>query len=452
MSLLSSQLELFQDNVLSPSNPVKTHKDFADCRYDISINEIKIVLGLISLIRKSDNEFRTFKFSVTGLARYLGIVHKNRCPDVRDVIERLESKKVILPDDGLPVRERPSIPWLSRCQVSESKNFVELKLNPELAELLTDPEIDTNYLAYQLAIIWQMKSTYSVKLYHLLLKHYWENKDGKVIKNTFERTIVELKDLLKIPMEKYPLPGNFKDKVINIAREECKKYADLIFDVEPKRNGRAIIGYRFVIERNPDYKPEKVELEAVSSRHTGAEKYDKIINDALKGEYQEAVRKLISYKVTKSGIAELIHICKPEQILYVIKSIENATTKPDNIAGAIRQGCRDMSQNQLSEYDRLLIELEKEQAKKQLQQEIVFAQTEAAATVTAQAQVTLKDEMEAYLAQLGEKDFTSLVEDFLGKANGFLKANFVLEEAAKTGTFSRLKLIQYLIDRNMNGN
>lgn len=448
MSLLSPQLELFQDNVLSPSNPVKTHKDFADCRYDISINEIKIVLGLISLIRKSDNEFRTFKFSVTGLARYLGIVHKNRCPDVRAVIERLESKKVILPDDGLPVRERPSVPWLSRCQVSESKNFVELKLNPELAELLTDPEIDTNYLAYQLAIIWQMKSTYSVKIYHLLLKHYWENKDGKVIKNTFERTITELKDLLKIPADTYPLPGNFKDKVINIAREECKKYADLIFDVEPKRNGRSIVGYKFIIARNPDYKPEKVELEAVSSRHTGVEKYDKIINDALKGEYQEAVRKLIYYKVTKSGIAELINICKPEQILFVIKNIEKSTVKPDNIAGAIRQGCREMSQNQLSEYDRILLELEQEQAKKHLQQELLLVETEAAATLTANKQVSEKESLEEYLSKLGVEEFNTLVLEFLSKASELLKARFVLTDAAVPGTISRSKLIQYLMDKN----
>lgn len=449
MNVLGSQLELFEDNALSTSNSVKTHKDFADCRYDATMTEIKIVLGLISLIRESDNEFRTFKFSITGLANYLGIQHKNRCPDVRSAIERLEYKKVILPEEGVSIKERPSVPWLSRCQISESRDFVELKLNPELAELLTDPEIENNYLAYQLAIVWQMKSTYSVKIYHLLVKHFWVNKEGKVIKNTFYKSIAELKELLKIPPDIYPLPGNFKDKVINIAQQECKKYADLVFEIKPEKQGRSIIGYNFIISKNEHYKPEKVELIAESSRYTGIEKYDKIINEALKGEYADSVKKLIHHKVTKQGIAEIIDKCTPEQIDYVVRNIEKASSKIKNIAGAIRQSCRSLADNQPSEYDRLLLEMEKEHQEQQIELEILLAENEAAATLVNNELVRHTEKMDTYIQSLSEQELNQVINEFLVNANGFLKNNFQQEDVKITDSISRKKLIQYLLDKTI---
>lgn len=432
------QSNLFQDKLMSPENQIKTHKEFADCRYEGSVNEIKIILGLMSLIRKYNNEFRTFNFSFDGLAKYLGISHKNRKSIVREIIEGIDGKKVYLPDgfyDDLPLNERPSVPWLVRNQISESRDFVELKLNPELADLIIGPEVDTNYLTYKLAIIWKMRSTYSIKIYHLLLKHFWV-RDGQVIKNSFEMTIAELKKLLQIPDNVYPLPGNFKAKVINTAKQECDKYADITFNVEPKKTGKTITAYKFNIFKNAKYKPEIIELDPIASRLTGLEKYDRVINDAIKNGYDEAVKLLIKNNISKSGVAEIIQICSPTQIINVIKEIEAKKLKHEYIAGTIVNRCREISQGNFdSEYERLRLEINN-------------SINEAAATSSNEDELNsqldkeeIAQKIEA-LKHYSDEEIDQLVEQILNdpKVNSFTK-----ERLQQTGDKRNSKLLELYI-------
>lgn len=445
-----SALALIDDESLLPSNQIKTHKNFADCRYDVTISDIKIILGLVSLVKKYNNEFRSFTFSISGLAHFLGLKHQNKNIEVRKTIEGLKNKQIILPYEGLSKSERPSLPWLVRTQISESRDFVELKLNPELAELLTDPEIDKNYIAAQMATFLKMKSTYAVKLYFLLKKFYWAYNDGSIKKNTFEKSIIELKQLLQIPLEKYPLPGNFKAIVLNAAKKECDKHADISFTLEPlKRNGQgqSIYGYKFTVIKNPNYKPEVINFEPISSRATGMEKYDKIINEALIGDYSEAVKKLIKHEVTKSGIAEIINICSADQIVATVIKLEKSNIKIGNMAGAIRTACREeekINNAPLSEYDRLRKELLKEDKYNDSLKEIEEAKAQIAAGNEKEKNALLEQKAEEYLSQLSTTQFKELIQEFLDNATEMLKYKFEINESLIQGSGSNFRLLNYI--------
>lgn len=450
--VIANHVELLHDDVLASSNKIKTHKNFADCRYDISLREIKIILGLISLTNQADNEFRTYLFSFSGMADFLGLKYHHRCKEIREIIEKLKTRTVILPGEGLLLKERPEVPWLARNQIAESKDFVELKLNPELAEVLLSPEMDRRFIETQMAIVLNMASTYSVKIYLQLKKNFWIDKTGKIIKNTFDLTIQEIRDKLSIPSNLYGLTANLKAKVLEFARKECEDHADLIFDLIPIKRGRSIVGFTFVIDKNPNYQPLTIDLKPISSRLTGMEKalhtYDEIINNALNNGYDEVVPLLIKHKVNKQGVAEIIKDCTPEQIKATIQSIEKSaqTQQFDNIAGVIRKACRETAATapSLSEYDLLLQKQEKERKQALAEAEIRKAEAEAAAKREEEAAAEKRKQIENYITHLEISQFNTLIADFKEKAPEFLKQGFERGECFTPGTNSYNKLVIFL--------
>lgn len=441
-SLSVGQIDLFQDNSLQSSNQIKLHKNFTDCQYDVSIRDIKILFGLISLNTQADNEFKTFRFTISKLADFLGLKYHNRCQDIRKTLEELQDKKVILPDDNLPLKERPVVHWLSRCQVSESKDFVELKLNPELAELFLGPEIDKNYIASIMAIILQMGSTYSTKIYMLMKKNFWVKND-KISKNSFEISIEELKIKLGIPLSKYPKSANFKAKILQTAQRECKQYADIIFDIEPVTKGKQTIGFRFIISFNPDYKATLFDLEPISSRATGMERYNEIIDNAINNGYEKVIKRLIHHKMTKSGIAEVVGLCSPGELEEVIAEIEKLTDIK-NIGGKIRLSCRQIAEERTSGYNLLFEEVKQEKKEIEARKELEEAEKQAAATRTIEAEENIKNQIDRYLRELKMFEFNELLDDMLNNASEIFTFRFNKEDCLKPGTTSYHKLTQYI--------
>jgi plasmid replication initiation protein len=443
------QVELFQDNSLQPSNQIKVHKSFTDCQYNVSIRSIKILFGLISLNTREDNEFKTYRFTISKLADFLGLKYHNRCQDIRKTLEELQDEKVILPDDSLPLRERPVVHWLSRCQVAESKDFVELKLNPELAELFLGPEIDKNYIASIMVIILQMGSTYSTKMYMLLKKYIWV-QNGQIKHNVYEESIEGLKFKLGIPLSKYPKSANFKAKILATAQEECKKYSDIIFDLEPIMKGKTTIGFRFIISKNPDYKAAQFDLEPIGARTTGMERYNEIIDKAIANGYKEAIRQLIRHKMSKSGIAEVVELCSPQELLSVIHEIESFKDI-QNISGKIRNRCREIDQDRSSGYNLLLAEEVKRQQQLEAENELKKAEEQAAADKKVNDETERDVRIKDYLQRLGSVEFDRLIEDFKCNASEILRRGFNKEECLLTGKLSHIRLVEYISSKLDSG-
>lgn len=431
----------YQDTELNPRNKIKTHKNFADCRFKLPITETKLLLGLMSLVKQADNEFRTFRFSLSSLADFLGMKNERRIYEIRDVIESLKDRELILPEEDLPERERPMIHWLSRCQIAESRDYVELKLNPELHELLLSPAIDTNFLTSRMSVFLQMQSRFALKFYLLLLKYFWIS-DGQIRKNKFIMTIAEIKNCLAIDPSLYPRSANLKARVLEIVRKECDEFGELSFTYEPMKKGASVIGWHFTIFQNPNYKPTHIDLKPISSRTTGAEKYTELLNKAVEGPFKEVIPKLIDEGVTRNGILEIIQCCTPSQALSAIHQVK-ASKGTKNKPGAIRQICREYA-SQDSSVDVMIREraerlrIEQETKKKKTQEEA------AAKIIAEQEKARRSEQIREYISKLSAVRFTELLTEFQSNASEFSLKKFKPTESTVPGTVSYLHFAAYL--------
>lgn len=117
---------------------------------------------------------------------------------------------------------------------------IELSFDPKLKPYLL--KLKDNFTTYKLENVIRLKSFYSIRIYELL-KQYEKLKE-----RTF--SITQLREYLCINNEQYPLYANFKQKVLNIAKNELKDKSDIYFDFEEIKQSRKIEKIKFIIRKN----------------------------------------------------------------------------------------------------------------------------------------------------------------------------------------------------------
>jgi len=226
---------------------------------DMSHNEHRLTLYLISKINKSDQEFRKQKITVKEFAELIGCEH-DIYTYMKNIAESIVSRKIkILNADGNML----NINWFSYTNYMPKLGSLEIAFNNDLVPFLLN--IDVAYTKYFLSNVRYMKSKYSIRIYELL-KQY-EKIGNRIIR------LDDLRLYLGINVNEYKLYSNFKPKTILIAQRELKKYSDICFDFEEIKESRKIVAIKFLIKKNrTDAFDGQLELDDIQSKETLEEK------------------------------------------------------------------------------------------------------------------------------------------------------------------------------------
>lgn len=222
------------DQQESNSNIVRQSNKLVEARYNLTVNEQRIILSLISMIHPNDKDFQYYEMDITQLAKLMGINPKHAIRDVEDVIFSVQDRVIFIHDTGGQNYLRTH--WLSA--VKKVGNKIQLRFDPSLKPYLL--QLKEQFTQFQLEIIVQFKSAYTTRIY-ALLKQYESLKIRQ-----FE--VGELRKILGVEKGKYLQFKDFKRWVLNQAKKEFeeinkknKEYkSDITFELETKREGRFI--------------------------------------------------------------------------------------------------------------------------------------------------------------------------------------------------------------------
>jgi len=146
---------------------VRQSNKLVEARYSLTLNEQRVILSLISMIHPKDKDFQYYELDITQLTKLMGIDPKHATRDVENVIFsvqlRATTRKAIL--YGCPTRY--GIDWLSA--VKKVGNKIQLRFDPSLKPYLL--QLKKQFTQFQLEIIVQFKSAYTIRIY-ALLKQY----------------------------------------------------------------------------------------------------------------------------------------------------------------------------------------------------------------------------------------------------------------------------------------
>ena len=237
---------------------VKANDLIQKSRYDLSVQQQKLLLYVISGIKPEDKDFYTQQFTMSELCEVCGIAYNNKNSDY--IFSNLKKIRDLSYTIDLE-NERFTFAWLQSIRMDKTKNnLITVKLDEDLKPYLL--QLNQFFTSYVVGYIYPMNSKYSIRLYELL-KSY-ENIGA----HTFE--LEELKE--KLQTAEYSRYANFKRKVIDIALEEINEYTDITITFKPIREGRNIAKLYFEI------KP-KTSTEAAITRIKNNELLEENINN-----------------------------------------------------------------------------------------------------------------------------------------------------------------------------
>jgi plasmid replication initiation protein len=239
METISLDFDSINPETINNANIIK-HNDLIEAKYQIqNLQEQRLILMLLSQIKKDDEDFKRYRITVADFAEILGLKGK-------DIYSELDRATTALLSRVIAIRNGKSflkMSWLSSAKYIHGSGFVELAFDPDLKPYLL--QLKSHFTQYKIEIVLHFKSIYSIRLYELLKKEAFKEKSGQ-FSVYFEYE--DLRDKFGIGKKEYLTFNNFKQKTIEPATREISDKTDLIIaDVKYGKTGRKITNITFFV-------------------------------------------------------------------------------------------------------------------------------------------------------------------------------------------------------------
>ncbi|MGP9635385.1 replication initiation protein RepM [Halomonas sp. AOP43-A1-21] len=126
--------------------------------------------------------------------------------------------------------------WVSQVSYVENEGMVSIVFTPAVVHLIT--RLEKEFTRYDLEQVSGLTSTYSVRLYELLIS--WR-RFGK----TPEIALSEFRQQLGVANNEYIRMHHFKSKVLDMAIKQVNENTDIVAEYQQHKRGRSITGFSF---------------------------------------------------------------------------------------------------------------------------------------------------------------------------------------------------------------
>ncbi|MGQ7307816.1 RepB family plasmid replication initiator protein [Bacillus cereus] len=324
---MSDLIELKQTGLVTKANSL------VEASYRLTSMEQKVILALASKINVNDGELKTYTLSIKEFCNLLGIKGNNQYTRLRQITLGLMRKAFQI---RIAEKEVVQVSWLSYVKYREQEGMLEMQFAPFLKEYLI--ELKKSFTSYTLSNVVRLKHAYSIRLYELL-KQY-----EKIGERTFH--IEDLLDKLGLAGTSYKTYGNLKSRVLNPAKEELNRETDIQIEFIEIKQGRKVVGVRFLIHKNIESMSEENKIRVISKKNSDVqvikdiltsnqlETPNEIIESWLK-KGLEHVKKVLNYAISEPSIQKppnftsyiLKNNISPESLTTTVKKAKAETRK-----------------------------------------------------------------------------------------------------------------------------
>jgi len=214
---------------------IKSNDLIQKSRFQLSVQEQKIILYVISKIRPDDEDFSLNNIKITEFCRTCGIDYESgkNYKNIKDTIRTLADKSMWLTlEDGTETLIR----WVNKAWIHKKSGTIKIRLDDDMKPYLL--QLQERFTQYELFYTLSMQSQYSIRMYELL-KSY----ENLTIKK-FE--IEELKKILVC--EHYIRFPDFNRYVLDIAMREINQYSDISVTCKTIKEGKRFAKIEFTIK------------------------------------------------------------------------------------------------------------------------------------------------------------------------------------------------------------
>ena len=229
-------------NARGHNDIVKSNDIIRHSQYDLSMQEQKIILYLMSKIQSSDDDFNIYEFTIADYCAFFEIKTKGSgamYSSLKESVYSLYNKNVLIKlNNGNEI----ALNWIEKPLIKKNSGKISLKISDDLKPYLLNLKLPVT--SYNLSSILAMKSQYSLRLYELLKSYEYQEK------KMFD--IEELKKLLSA--ENYAVFADFKRRVLDIALREINALSDMSVTYGLIKESHKFVRIEFTMKLKEDTK------------------------------------------------------------------------------------------------------------------------------------------------------------------------------------------------------
>lgn len=217
---------------------VKANELIQKSRFNLSLQQQKIVLYLISQIDPRDEDFDLYEFSIPEFCQICGVDYTSgkNYQDLKIAIKDIADKSIwIRIDEDTETLLR----WIEKPYINPQSGMIKIRLDRDMKPYLL--QLKKNFTQYELVYTLHFRSKYTIRLYELIKSvHFHELEDYKKV-----YSLDDLRQLLGA--EKYKTYQHFKDRVLTSAIREINEHSDKNLSYIPRKKGKKVVEIELTI-------------------------------------------------------------------------------------------------------------------------------------------------------------------------------------------------------------
>jgi plasmid replication initiation protein len=229
------QLELNLNN----NNLVVQDNMFVHASYEMTSLEQKLLLILISTIKKDDTKTYRTVFRVRDIADLMNVSVEPLYRDLPKACKSLMKKIIEI--------KQPNGDWemfniITHAKYKKKEGSIMMKINEEIEPYLV--QLQDLFTSFRLSNVLDLSSKHAIRIYQL--------SKSSLFKNEVSYTLEEFKKILKLTQKSYDRFNNISGKILNPSIDEINLKTDLNVEYEVLKLGTKAVGVKFYIKKKSE--------------------------------------------------------------------------------------------------------------------------------------------------------------------------------------------------------
>lgn len=222
---------------------VKSNDLIQKARYNMTVQQQKLILYAISKIKRNDSPDKRYELSIDEVCSVMGLEYDTGgtyYKRIKEDLLKLTTRIWV----QFPDRSEGTVSWLSDAYIMPLSGTVEIKFHEKMTPFLF--ELQNRYTQYQLYEVLTLKGKYSIRLYELLRSYIMRDELQDRKEKEVDFSVDELRDILFC--QSYKRWADFDRCILKKAVEEINKTSDIIkVSYDTFKKGKTITRVNFII-------------------------------------------------------------------------------------------------------------------------------------------------------------------------------------------------------------
>jgi plasmid replication initiation protein len=219
---------------MEKKNLVNKANTLITARYSATLEELRVIRTLISLVQPDDEDFKPYVFSIARFIKLLGLTDQSKYMEIPRITENL-MKKIIKIREG---KRLIQVAWLSSAVHDSGSGTVTITFDPNLKPYLLG--LKEFFTTYKLENIITLTSKYSIRIYEIIKSNEY--------REVFELKLDDLIQILQIPRA-YSDYGQIRRRILEPAKKEIISKTDIAFEYRTVRQKKKVTALEITIKK-----------------------------------------------------------------------------------------------------------------------------------------------------------------------------------------------------------